>query len=124
MAEILTWMHNNIVELQISGLVATGIILLLALVLLNRAASELYKSRSQRVKSEQAFERIQTLLASRDRGETPFESIRGGRVTMSGPIVRSSRPLSAKAELKPSPRTEPKVTPFVTRVSSRSRLVN
>lgn len=123
MSEILPWMQSHVVELQTSGLIATGIILVLALILLNRTASELYKSRSQRVKSEQTFERIQTLLAARDRGESPLESMRGGRVTMSGPVVRSSRPVSAKAEPKPAPRNEPKVTPFATRLSAR-RLVN
>ncbi len=124
MSEILPWMNSHIAELQTSGLVVTGIILLLALIMLNRAASELYKSRSQRVKSEQTFERIQTLLASRDRGKSPLESVRSGRVTMSGPVVRSSRPVSAKAEPKPAPRTEPKVTPFASRVSSRNRFIN
>jgi biopolymer transport protein ExbB/TolQ len=123
-SEILPWMQSHIVELQTSGLVVTAIILLLALIMLNRAASELYKSRSQRVKSEQTFERIQTLLAARDRGESPLEGIRGGRITMSGPVVRSSRPISAKTEPKPAPRSEPKVTPFVTRGSSRSRFVS
>ena len=116
-------MNSHIVELQTSGLIATAIILVLALILLNRAASELYKSRSQRVKSEQTFERIQTLLAARDRGESPFEGLRGARVSMSGPVVRSSRPMSVKSEPKPAPRSEPKVTPFVTRLSAR-RTVN
>lgn len=123
MSEILVWMNSHVVELQTSGLIATGIILVLALILLNRAASELYKSRSQRVKSEQTFERIQSLLATREQGGSPFESIRGGRVSMSGPVARSSRPLSVKSELKPAPRNEPKVTPFATRLSAR-RSVN
>ena len=123
MSEILAWMNGHIVELQTSGLIATGVILVLALILLNRAASELYKSRSQRVKSEQTFERIQSLLASRDRGESPFESVRGGRVSLSGPVVRGSRPMSVKSEPKPAPRNEPKVTPFATRLSAR-RSVN
>lgn len=57
-------------ELQTSGLIATCIILLLALVLLNRAASELYRSRSSRVSNEQTFERIHVLLsAARERDE-------------------------------------------------------
>jgi len=112
-------MNSHIIELQTSGLIATGVILVLALILLNRAASELYKSRSQRLKSEQTFERIQTLLAARDRGESPFESVRGGRVSMSGPVVRGSRPLSVKSEPKPAPRNEPKVTPLATRLSAR-----
>jgi hypothetical protein len=116
-------MNSHIVELQASGLIATGVILVLALILLNRAASELYKSRSQRVKSEQTFERIQSLLATRDRGESPLESMRGSRISMSGPVVRSIRPVSAKSEPKPAPRSEPKVTPFASRPSTR-RLVN
>ena len=112
MSEILVWMNSHIVELQISGLIATGVILVLALILLNRAASELYRSRSQRLKSEQTFQRIQTLLTARENGVSPFESARGSRVSMSGPIVRSARPLSVKSDPKPSPRNEPKVAPF------------
>jgi hypothetical protein len=112
-------MNSHVVELQTSGLIATGVILVLALILLNRAASELYKSRSQRVKSEQTFERIQSLLAARESGGSSLESIRGGRVSMSGPVVRGTRPLSVKSEPKPSPRNEPKVTPFATRLSAR-----
>ena len=124
MSEILVWMNSHVVELQTSGLIATGIILVLALILLNRAASELYKSRSQRVKSEQTFERIQSLLSAREQGgSSPFESIRSGRVSMSGPVARSSRPLSVKSELKSAPRNEPKVTPFASRLSAR-RSVN
>lgn len=58
-------------ELQTSGLLATCIILLLALVLLNRAAGELYRSRSSRASSEQMFERIHVVLsAARERGDT------------------------------------------------------
>ena len=115
-------MHNNIIELQTSGLIVTAVILLLALVLLNRAASELHRSRSQRVKSEQTFERIESLLSARV--DSSFEGIRGGRVTMSGPVVRSSRPMNAKAELKPAPRTEPKVTTLSARLASRGRSLN
>ena len=112
-------MNSHVVELQTSGLIATGAILVLALILLNRAASELYKSRSQRVKSEQTFERIQNLLAAREHGVTSLESLRNGRISMSGPVVRSSRPMSVKSEPKPAPRNEPKVTPFATRLSAR-----
>ena len=121
-SELMPWMHNHLSELQTSGLLATGVILVLALVLLNRAASELHRSRSQRMKSEQTFQRLQALLETRDRGETPFESIRGARVSMSGPVVRSSRPLSAKSEPKPAPRSEPRVMPFASRLSSRRQV--
>lgn len=70
MSDLLPWVHAHITELQSSGLLATCVILLLALVLLNRAASELYQSRSQRLNSEQTFERIHVLLsAARENGE-------------------------------------------------------
>ncbi len=70
MSDLMPWVQTHIMELQTSGLVATCVVLLLALALLNRAASELYRSRSQRVNSEHTFERIHVLLsAARDRDE-------------------------------------------------------
>ena len=70
-SDLLPWVHGHIVELQASGLVAACIILLLALVLLNRAADELNRSYRQRANSEPMFERIRLMLsAARDRGET------------------------------------------------------
>ncbi|MFZ1992138.1 MAG: hypothetical protein WAW96_20480 [Alphaproteobacteria bacterium] len=70
MSDLLPWVHAHIVELQASGLVAACIILLLAMVLLNRAANELNRSYLQRASSEPVFERIHGLLSvARERGE-------------------------------------------------------
>jgi len=70
-SDILPWVHAHIVELQAGGLVAACIVLLLALVLLNRAANELNRSYLQRASSEPVFERIHVLLsAARKRGES------------------------------------------------------
>lgn len=70
MSDLLPWVHAHIIELQASGLVAACVILLLALVLLNRAANELNRSYVQRANSEPVFERIHVLLsAARERGE-------------------------------------------------------
>ena len=70
MSDLLPWVHAHIVELQASGLVAACVVLLLALVLLNRAANELNRSYLQRASSEPVFERIHVLLsAARERGE-------------------------------------------------------
>jgi hypothetical protein len=69
-SNLLPWVHTHVVELQASGLAAACIILLLALVLLNRAANELNRSYIQRANSEPVFERIHVLLsAARERGE-------------------------------------------------------
>ena len=69
-SDLLPWVHAHIVDLQESGLVAACIILLLALVLLNRAANELNRSYRQHAISEPVFERIHVLLsAARERGE-------------------------------------------------------
>ena len=69
-ADLMPWVHAHIMELQSSGLIATCIILLLALVLLNRTASELHRSRSSRANNERSFERIHFLLsAARDQSD-------------------------------------------------------
>ena len=69
-SDLLPWVHAHIIELQASGLVAACVILLLALVLLNRAANELNRSYVQRSNSEPVFEKIHVLLsAARERGE-------------------------------------------------------
>ena len=70
MSNLLPWVHAHVVELQAGGLAAACIILLLALILLNRAAEELTRSSVQRARSEPVFERIYGLLsAARERGE-------------------------------------------------------
>ena len=81
-SDLLPWVHAHIIDLQASGLAATCVVLILALILLNRAASELYQSRSERAKSEPAFERIHVLLsAARERGEGSLsEAINGPRL--------------------------------------------
>jgi len=69
-SDLLPWVHTHFVELETSGLVAVSIVLLLALILLNRAANELSRSNLQRASSEPVFERIHVLLsAARERSE-------------------------------------------------------
>ena len=107
-SDILPWMQAHVAQLQTGGLIVTGILLILALILLNRVASELHRSRSQRLKSEQTFERLSTLLAARG-GDGAFDELRGSRrVSLSGPVQKSSRKVAAKSEPKPTPRAEPK----------------
>ena len=64
MSNVLPWVHTHIIELQASGLAAACIILVLALVLLNRAANELSRSCVQRAASEPVFERLYAALSS------------------------------------------------------------
>ena len=77
LTNFLPWMHAHIFELQAGGLVATCVVLLLALALLNRAVSELNRSREQRLSTEPVFERIHMALsAARERGDSELSEAR------------------------------------------------
>jgi hypothetical protein len=99
-------------ELQVIGLGATFVVLLLALVLLHRVASELDRSRSQRLMSAKTFEQVATILSALESGDTPLGDVRGSRrVSMSGPAQRTTRPIPTKPEVKAAGRSETRPAP-------------